>query len=78
MKLFLLFLTLSWLKGSLNDMISCHNLGQNTSTVQSKGESNGVDKTLRNAVEFMGLDGDKETIQASVEAMKPATPAKGK
>uniref|UniRef100_A0A0B7A336 Tr-type G domain-containing protein n=1 Tax=Arion vulgaris TaxID=1028688 RepID=A0A0B7A336_9EUPU len=35
-----------------------------------------INSNLRNAVEFMGLEGDKETIQSSVDAMKPvaATP----
>ncbi|KAH9515290.1 hypothetical protein Btru_014084 [Bulinus truncatus] len=35
-----------------------------------------MDCNLRNAVEFMGLEGDKDTIQSSVDAMKPipATP----
>lgn len=38
--------------------------------------TNSIDSNLRNAVEFMGLDGDKETIQSSIDAMKPlqATP----
>ncbi|XP_055886757.1 HBS1-like protein isoform X2 [Biomphalaria glabrata] len=42
---------------------------------------NSIDSNLRNAVEFMGLEGDKETIQSSVDSMKPvpATPkSKGK
>lgn len=32
-----------------------------------------VDSNLRNAVEFMGLEGDKEVIQASAEAVRPVT-----
>ncbi|KAK0068676.1 HBS1-like protein isoform X1 [Biomphalaria pfeifferi] len=42
---------------------------------------NSIDSNLRNAVEFMGLEGDKQTIQSSVDSMKPvpATPkSKGK
>ncbi|CAL1544334.1 unnamed protein product [Lymnaea stagnalis] len=49
----------------------------NAAPLEENGISiNTIDSNLRNAVEFMGLDGDKETIQSSIDAMKPlqATP----
>ncbi|BFZ17061.1 hypothetical protein BsWGS_20100 [Bradybaena similaris] len=46
-----------------------------TGIVSEDGASNStIDSSLRNAVEFMGLEGDKEIIQTSIDSMKPVAP----
>lgn len=59
------------LKLKIQNQTPSKSQGHNTSKLKTEEDTvPGVDKTLRNAVEFMGLDGDKETIQASVDAIK--------
>ncbi|XP_005104900.1 HBS1-like protein isoform X1 [Aplysia californica] len=47
-------------------------LGKGAGVQEAEVKGAGVDSSLRNAVEFMGLEGDKDVIQASVESMKPS------
>ncbi|CAG5123412.1 unnamed protein product [Candidula unifasciata] len=45
-----------------------------TVSEENGSSTSAIDSSLRNAVEFMGLEGDQETIQTSVDSMKPVAP----